>query len=242
MVGENGRAFARRLLDANYGPGNWSRDPTSEFNKIQKFGEPRVYGPSSPGISMTAIPVQPADDGPSVYLIGLRLCRTTPVADLYDGDVDGQDRPLTRDGDVVWFATPELASSAMDGADEAFRSANLIIDQTALVVDFPRVLRLVAEGKDDPDGTVVNALNVLLDIVPATGFSMTVAQRKALSELADHATFSTEIGAFLDQPEHRREAVLDAIVWCVGAVALNSAVSRAVPAKEPAPAEFPRTP
>jgi hypothetical protein len=39
FVGEDGKAFAKRLLDTKYGPGKWDSGPTSEFNRIQKFGD-----------------------------------------------------------------------------------------------------------------------------------------------------------------------------------------------------------
>ena len=39
LVGEDGKAFAKRLLDAKYGEGKWDPGPTSEFNRIQKFGD-----------------------------------------------------------------------------------------------------------------------------------------------------------------------------------------------------------
>ena len=38
-VGESGKDFAKRLLDAKYGPGNWKTGPTSEFSQIQKWGD-----------------------------------------------------------------------------------------------------------------------------------------------------------------------------------------------------------
>lgn len=37
--GENGRAFAKRLMDERYGPGNYKTGPGSEFNKLQKYGD-----------------------------------------------------------------------------------------------------------------------------------------------------------------------------------------------------------
>jgi hypothetical protein len=38
--GENGRAFAKRLLDEKYGPGNYdTRRPGSEYNQLQKYGD-----------------------------------------------------------------------------------------------------------------------------------------------------------------------------------------------------------
>lgn len=168
------------------------------------------------------------DDRPSVYLVGLRLRTTTAGADvytlllMYDGTGEGQDRPLTRDGAIVWFADPELASWALEGADEEFRGANLRIEAAELVLDLPRVLRLVAEGRDDQNATIVDCLNALLDIVPATGFALSPGHRKCLSDLADHATFSTDIEAFMADQAHDRETILDALVWCVGAIALNS--------------------
>ncbi|MET7774043.1 hypothetical protein [Nocardia sp. NPDC005366] len=39
-VGESGKAYARRLMDEHYGPGNWEgAGPNSEFNKIKKYGD-----------------------------------------------------------------------------------------------------------------------------------------------------------------------------------------------------------
>jgi hypothetical protein len=37
-VGENGNAFAERLLDEKYGKGNWKKGQKSEYDKIKKYG------------------------------------------------------------------------------------------------------------------------------------------------------------------------------------------------------------
>ncbi len=37
--GENGNDFARRLCDERYGPGNYNKGPTSDFNRIKKWGD-----------------------------------------------------------------------------------------------------------------------------------------------------------------------------------------------------------
>jgi hypothetical protein len=39
FVGENGREFAERLLDAKYGLGTYRRGPGSEFSALQKFAD-----------------------------------------------------------------------------------------------------------------------------------------------------------------------------------------------------------
>ncbi len=38
-IGESGRDFARRLMDAKYGPGNYKTGPGSEFQSIQKYAD-----------------------------------------------------------------------------------------------------------------------------------------------------------------------------------------------------------
>lgn len=43
-VGENGRDFAKRLMDDKYGRGNWNRD-NPEYDKIKKFGDRNFRDP-----------------------------------------------------------------------------------------------------------------------------------------------------------------------------------------------------
>lgn len=46
FIGENGKSFARRLLDSKYGPGNWKdTGPGSEFSKIKKWGDRGFVNP-----------------------------------------------------------------------------------------------------------------------------------------------------------------------------------------------------
>jgi RHS repeat-associated protein len=45
FVGENGREFAKRVLDTKYGEANYRMGPNTEFNKIQKFGDRAFMDP-----------------------------------------------------------------------------------------------------------------------------------------------------------------------------------------------------
>jgi RHS repeat-associated protein len=38
-IDESGKDFAKRLLDERYGPGNWEKGQSTEFNRIQKWGD-----------------------------------------------------------------------------------------------------------------------------------------------------------------------------------------------------------
>jgi hypothetical protein len=45
-VGENGRDFAKRLMDEKYGPGNW-RPAESEYRQLQKYGDRNFRDPAT---------------------------------------------------------------------------------------------------------------------------------------------------------------------------------------------------
>jgi RHS repeat-associated protein len=51
QVGENGKQFAKRLMDEKYGPGNWNDrvGPGQEFNQIQKWGDRAFQDPPGTG-------------------------------------------------------------------------------------------------------------------------------------------------------------------------------------------------
>lgn len=37
--GENGKAFAKRLMDEKYGEGNYSKGTSNEYNQLKKYGD-----------------------------------------------------------------------------------------------------------------------------------------------------------------------------------------------------------
>jgi len=168
------------------------------------------------------------NERPNLYLVGVRLNATRPGPELYtllllhEGSIPGDDRPLTRDGAILWFSKPELAARALLLGDEPFREAQPFLDEVAIVYDIAHAISLIAHADQDDGAVIVNCLNILLDAVSATGFPLLSAHRTVLSALADHTTFSKEIGEFLNDPSHDRAAVLDAITWAVGAITSNS--------------------
>jgi hypothetical protein len=47
MAGEDGKTFAGRLLDQQYGAGNWEKGAGSEFSQIQKWADRSFMDPPS---------------------------------------------------------------------------------------------------------------------------------------------------------------------------------------------------
>jgi RHS repeat-associated protein len=48
-IGENGKEFAKRLLDEKYGPGNWKEGPDTEYNWLRKHGDRGFKDPNPKG-------------------------------------------------------------------------------------------------------------------------------------------------------------------------------------------------
>jgi hypothetical protein len=44
-VDEDGKDFAKRLMDEKYGPGEYEKGPGTEFSKIQKWGDRAFQNP-----------------------------------------------------------------------------------------------------------------------------------------------------------------------------------------------------
>jgi hypothetical protein len=175
---------------------------------------------------------RPASDE-ALYLIGLRLHPDAGGAQLYtvllmnEDARDGRDRPLTdADGYVLLFPDPGLAPSVAARGDAGFRKHSAVPTDVSHTFDLAMALWAIAHDTRPVSGEVLDSVNLLLDLVEATGFPMPPQYRRDLHALADHLTFSADIAEFVGAGEEVRIRLMDAITWCVGAVAIKSRVMR----------------
>lgn len=165
----------------------------------------------------------------AVYLIAIRLYAEGPNNLLYtlllmDEDCrGGKDRPLTdSDGYTIWFTNPGYAEHALGCGDEGFRRHTPAPTNVAAVYDYPQLFWSVTTSDVDTGAAVLNGVSLLLDLVESTAFPFPAAYRKTLFELADHLTFSNDLGGFVNSRVDQRREIMDAITWCVGAVTIKS--------------------
>lgn len=167
-----------------------------------------------------------------VYLVGLRLDPMSADPDLYSLVLyyevarNDKNRPLTNEGRIVFFPDPRFANDVLQMGDPAFRKYNPVQGSVDAVYDVPEVIRLVETEGFDPSATIVSFLNELLDFVEAAGFAMPEDHAKILGAFADHLTFHREYADFLKGEAFGRVRVLDALLWCLGAVLARSKVVR----------------
>jgi hypothetical protein len=167
----------------------------------------------------------------ALYLVGVRLHPDVVGSQLYtillmDEDArGGKDRPLTDgEGYILWFPEPGFAARAVALGDAGFRKHAIIPEEVAATYDFASFFWAVSQGPGEPSGDLVHALNLLLDLVDATGFPMSPGYRRDLYALADHLTFSGNVETFIAGGADTRARLMDAITWCIGAVTIKSTI------------------
>ena len=169
-----------------------------------------------------------SDNFEQIYIVGVRIYPDNVDANLYalvlyNEVARGDDnRPLTSDGRIVFFADPKDARRALALGDSAFRKYERPPDSVAVVYDLAAVTTLIRGGEEDGNGIVADTLNELFDFVAATRFRLSGAFKDVLFQLADHTTFDKSLSAFFGSNDGQRELAENAFLWCVGAVAMSS--------------------
>jgi hypothetical protein len=190
-------------------------DPqTGQFTQPDPIGLDRIDEmedePSDEALYLVGVRLHPDTDGP-------QLCTVLLMNEDARG---GKDRPLTdADGYILLFADPARASHAIALGDAAFRK-HAVPAEIAAACDLAAAVWAVAEGSDS--GETGDAVNLLLDLVEATGFPIPGEYRRDLFAITDHLAFSTDIHGFFAAGEYSRTELMHAITWCIGAVTIKS--------------------
>jgi len=157
-----------------------------------------------------------------LILVGFRL----------DGDSDGpqfytllavggeNERPILAGGRLLFFTRPSLADKALS-LDTALAKLGPAPQEVETFCDAAEALHLVNSQNADPDGVILDCLLVFDDLVRATKLHMPDRYQGLLTELAARLT-EREILRNIFTNESLREHVEDALLWCVGAIAVKS--------------------
>lgn len=177
-------------------------------------------------IGMNEMEDEPSDE--ALYLVGVQLHPDTDGPQLYtvllmnEDARAGKDRPLTdTDGYILLFADWGRASDAVALGEAAFRKHAVPVE-VAATYDLASAVWAVTEGSHG--GGTGDAVNLLLDLVEATGFPMPPEYRRDLFAFADHLTFSMDVDGFFAAGEYSRTRLMHAVTWCVGAVTIKSRI------------------
>ena len=155
-------------------------------------------------------------------MAGFRIDPTHEGAQFYTLLAVGgeNERPLVSDGRIVFFARTTLVHKAL-AMDKTMAVLGNPPRDVETMCDVAQALYLVNSQNEDPDGVVLDCLLIFDDLVRATNISMPERYQGILTELAARLTEGQRLGkVFINEP--LRPHVEDALLWCVGAVAMKA--------------------
>lgn len=159
-------------------------------------------------------------------LLAVALDPDRPTPELYGILHEAEkDVPLMVDGRIVFFTDPARAPELIQKHGGAWVTDPIDVAKPSFWCDVAQALHFLSAGGIDTTASVVNAVNVLLDLVRATGIEIEDRRRKALYSIADYCTISKDLTKYLEEVgDYSSDELVDAVLWCVGAVVVMARI------------------
>lgn len=167
--------------------------------------------------STTPVPSS-AESGWRLLAIGLDPDRSTP--DLYGVIYEAErDVPLMANGRILFFKDPVRAPALIQQYGGARAGDPMNVEQPTFWCDVAQALHFLSAGGIDTQASVVDAVNVLLDLVRASGAEIDESRRLVLYSIADYCTTSKDLTKYLEEEgDYSSDELVNTVLWCVGAV------------------------
>lgn len=149
------------------------------------------------------------------------LSEGTYVRLLYVTSREGPDFPVTLLGKIPVFQNFSAVPSIIESSGIILPSGCESPNKIALSIDIALALDTVLRSERDEGCFVLNAINLLYDLLNVFEDLRLLMPREfknALDELANFLTFDKEIGCFFRTAQFSREFTAQALIWVVGAV------------------------
>ncbi len=170
------------------------------------------------------MPFPPPEPTEALYLVGFRLDPDTEGPQLYTVFVleSENDRPLTRESRILFFADPSRASQAVQLADNDFARFPVIPSELEILCDVAQALYIANAEDEDKDGVLLECIALFDDLIRAARINVPAQYMAALSAVSERLSTTPEFASMLAETGLDRETVEDALMWCVGAVTVKS--------------------
>ena len=157
-----------------------------------------------------------------LVLVGFRVDGGHDGPEFYTLLAVGGDneRPLTSDGRLLFFARPELAAKAV-ALDADLAQLGPAPAEVETFCDVAEALHLVNSQDVDSDGVVLECLLVFDDLVRASKLHMPDRYQGLLTELTARLTEGGQLAKIFTS-HFLRDHVEDALLWCIGAIAAKA--------------------
>jgi hypothetical protein len=159
-----------------------------------------------------------------LYLIGFRMDPSAEGPQFYTliGSEGESERPIMRQGRILFFRAPRLAAKALAASDNGFRSLRSVPQELEMLCEVGEALHVANQQPSDSDGWLFELIAVFDDLLRAVELTPPPEYIEVLSQVATRLVESTEFAGFLEQQGLKREKLEDALMWCLGAIAAKS--------------------
>ena len=159
-----------------------------------------------------------------LYLIGFHLDPAAEGSQFYTliGYGDSGEQPITQDGRVLLFRNPADGLKALIASDNGFSDLRTVPEELELMCDISGALYVANAENADTEGVLFELIAVFDDLLRAVKLNVPAEYAVVLSAVAERLGENPEFASFLEERELSREKLEDALMWCVGAVAVKS--------------------
>lgn len=175
-------------------------------------------------MSSEFVPFPPPPPTEALYLVGFRIDPDADGPQFYTVFVleSENDRPLIASGHVIFFADPAHAADALGLAENDMARLGPSPTELEILCDVAEALH-IANGQDaDTDGTLLETIALFDDLIRAVQINVPAQYMSVLSALSERLATTPEFATMLAETGLDRETIEDALMWCVGAVAVKS--------------------
>jgi hypothetical protein len=170
------------------------------------------------------VPFPPPPPTEALYLVGFRLDPDSEGPQFYTLFVleSENDRPLIANGRVIFFFDTARAADGLKLADNDMSRFGPAPREIEVLCDVAEALHIANAQDSDSDGTLLETIALFDDLIRAVQINVPAQYMSVLSALAERLATNPEFATMLAETGLDRETIEDALMWCVGAVAVKS--------------------
>ncbi len=159
-----------------------------------------------------------------LYLIGFRMDPAAEGPQFYTliGSEGENERPIAKGDRILFFRQPADAPKALAASDNGFGDVRPVPIELELLCDIGEALYVANQENEDRDGLLFELIAVFDDLLRAVKLTVPPEYAMVLAAMAERLGESQEFAGFLAESGLTREKLEDALLWCVGAVAVKS--------------------
>lgn len=160
-----------------------------------------------------------------VYVAGFRLNYRSVEPEFYVLIVyEGEEAVVTFDESLPFVTESSKIQKLFEFLDDVRKEKYLIPTSVESSIDLAGALYLLENENEDDQAVVLDALNMTFDLLKAIEVTLDGSREEVLSALADHLTFSKNLGEFFEFNCLDRMIVIDHFLWCLGKIVSRSMI------------------